>query len=325
MSARGRRCLALLAVVTLAACSSNGASLGPDGGRADAGGRGGAGGAGGAVGHDAAADGGVSETMTSACVETLQAQCERQAICEGGDLGGCLAYTALCPDYYFNADSARTVAGLVSCLPAMKARTCTDVVMGIFPACYVYGRRPSGAGCAYPSQCESGLCGQPAACATCGTGGLSNGSTCTTTSQCQTGSYCQGGKCADAGAIMHASEGQPCDLNGTPAVGCVGDLICHATSPPSTAGICTAPPGAGQPCALAGFSGNVCSAGNTCSNVTGGTCLTSVDAGTSPPPQPGTACSTQNTCQTPLLCKSGACEPLGSASCPANAPDGGTT
>ncbi len=262
--------------------------------------------------------------MTSACMATIQAQCERQATCEGGDLSGCLAYTALCPDYYFNADSARTVAGLVSCLAAMKARTCTDVVMGIFPSCYVYGRRPSGAGCAYPSQCASGLCGQAAACATCGIGGLSNGSTCTTTSQCQTGSYCQAGTCTDAGAIVHASEGQRCDLNGTPAVGCVSDLICNATSPPSTAGTCTAPPGAGQPCALAGFSANVCSAGNTCSTGIGGTCEASGDAGTSLPPQPGTACGTPNPCQAPLLCKSGVCEPLGSASCPANAPDGGT-
>ena len=32
-----------------------------------------------------------------------------------------------------------------------------------------------------------------------------------------------------------------------------------------------------------------------------------------------------NPCQTPPLCKSGACEPLGSASCPANAADGGAT
>jgi hypothetical protein len=158
-----------------------------------------------------------------------------------------------------------------------------------------------------------------------GAGGLTNGSSCTTTSECQTGSYCQGGTCTDASAIAHASEGQPCNLQGTPVVGCVGDLICQETSPPKPPGTCMAPPGAGQPCALAGFSGNVCAAGNTCSTPTGGTCMTTVDAGTSPPLQPGGACSTQNTCQTALLCKSGACEPLGSTSCPANAPDGGAT
>ena len=330
MSAHCSRWLAPLAIATLAACSSNGASRSPDGGSADATGRGGTGaGTGGAAGggpvHDGGAGGSASETTTTACLETVRAQCEREAACEGVDLGGCLAYGALCPDYYFNADSARTVTGLVNCLPAVKARTCTDLVMGIFPACYVYGRRPSGAGCAYPSQCASGLCGQMNACATCGAGGLTNGSTCTTTSECQTGSYCQGGTCTDASAIVHASEGQPCNLQGTPAVGCVGDLICQETSPPKPLGTCMAPPGAGQPCALAGFSGNVCAAGNTCSTPTGGTCMTTVDAGTSPPPQTGGACTTQNTCQTPLSCKSGACEPPGSTSCPANAPDGGAT
>jgi hypothetical protein len=189
--------------------------------------------------------------------------------------------------------------------------------------CYVYGRRPGGAGCAYPSQCESGLCLTTAACVTCGKGGLSNGSTCTTTSDCHTGSYCQSATCTDAGAIVHASEGQPCNLQGAPAIGCVGDLICHPTSSAGTAGTCTSPPIAGQPCAMAGFSADVCSAGNACSNTTGGTCLATGDAGTTPPPQSGTACNAQNPCHTPLLCRSGVCEPLGATSCPANAVDGG--
>ena len=236
---------------------------------------------------------------------------------EGADLGGCLAYAALCPDYYFNADSARTVAGLVGCVRALAARTCTDVIMGVFPSCYVYGHRPTGAGCAYPSQCESGVCGSLAACATCGSGGLPNGSTCTKTAECRPGSYCEDKKCVDAGAIMHASEGQPCNLQAAPAIGCLGDLICRPTSSGGAAGTCTAPPGPGEPCALAGFSADICSPGNTCSTPTGGTCSAS-DAGTSPPPQPGVVCDDQSPCHSPLLCRSGVCEPLGSNNCPAN-------
>ncbi len=312
----------LLTALALSACHSSGTPTVVDGGLLDAGGRGG-------PDHPAvdgaATDVGSGETTSSACVKAIRVQCERQAACEGVDLADCMAYAALCPDYYFNADSARTVAGLVACLGPLAARTCTDVVMGVFPSCYVYGHRPTGAGCAYPSQCESGVCGSLAACATCASGGLANGTTCTKTADCRPGSYCQGGKCADAGTITHASEGQPCNLAGAPAVGCAGDLICHPTSAGSAAGTCTAPPGVGEPCALAGFSANVCADGSVCSNVTGGTCMAAGDAGTAPPPQPGTACDAQNPCHNPLLCRSGVCQPLGSKSCPANVTDGGAT
>lgn len=316
---RHRQWWGLLAALALSACHSSGGPTVVDGGSSDAGGRGGA-------DHPtvdgAATDAGPGETTSSACVKAVRAQCERQAACEGADLANCMAYATLCPDYYFNADSARTVAGLVACLAPLAARTCTDVVMGVFPSCYVYGHRPTGAGCAYPSQCESGVCGSLAACATCGTGGLANGATCTKTSECRPGSYCQSGKCADASTIMHASEGQPCNLVGPPVVGCVGDLICRPSSPGGAGGTCIAPPAAGEPCALAGFSANVCAAGTVCSNVTGGTCLAAADAGTAPPPQPGTACDAQNPCHNPLLCRSGVCQPLGSKSCPATPVDG---
>lgn len=321
-----RRWSGLLALVALSACHSGGPSAPRDAELTDAAGRGGADRPaidGAATADGAATEAGSPETTTTACMKAIRAQCERQAVCEGGDLSSCLAYAALCPDYYFNADSARTIAGLIACVAPLAARTCTDVVMGIFPSCYVYGHRPIGAGCAYQSQCESGICGTTAACATCGSGGLANGSACTRANNCRPGSYCQVGTCADASTIMHASEGQPCNLDGAPAVGCVGDLICHPTSLAGGAGTCTAPPRAGEPCALAGFSGNVCSAGSVCSGATGGTCLAAGDAGSTPPPLPGTACDAQNPCRAPLLCRSGTCAPLGSKSCPANAADGG--
>jgi hypothetical protein len=53
----------------------------------------------------------------------------------------------------------------------------------------------------------------------------------------------------------------------TPVVGCEGDLVCIHISSSGTSGICTPPPGAGQPCA-----GLVCAAGATCvdTDVVGG-------------------------------------------------------
>src|SRR5437667_1075603 len=49
-------------------------------------------------------------------------------------------------------------------------------------------------------------------------------------------------------AVAHAGAGEPCDLAANPPVGCVGQLVCLAKDRTQSAGTCTAPSAAGQPC-----------------------------------------------------------------------------
>jgi hypothetical protein len=84
---------------------------------------------------------------------------------------------------------------------------------------------------------------------------------------CAPGSFCQLATltCVDNSTIVHAAEGEPCDLFAEPTIGCVGDLYCKAGADGGSRGICTRAPAAEQPCAGNGpQSEYMCAAGTTC-------------------------------------------------------------
>ena len=213
-------------------------------------------------------EGAVPMTPTEVCQSAIKVQAERRSVCEGYLLEHLLDVANLCPDYYFNADSNRTVGDVAACLGPLAARTCTDVAINLLPSCLASGSRPTGAGCAYSSQCQSGMCGGTGEqCSTCRAGGIPVGSTCVG-GDCQNGSFCHSktGVCTAAATVVYATQGQPCDLAGTPVVGCVGDLLCVSSSS-STAGTCSPLPGVGQPCWTSNIGEMMCAAGATCTSL----------------------------------------------------------
>ena len=240
----------------------------------------GAGGHGGTVtGGAGGVGGGTSLDPTEVCRASVRAQAERAALCLGLDtVESYMRIADACPDYAFNPDSERTVEGLAACLPALSARTCTDVTVGFMPACFLAGKRAPGATCTFSSQCKQAFCEtRSEGCGVCHDGGMAAG-TCSGTFNCLVGSFCNFGKgiCVDNITMVYATEGQPCDLYGAPTVGCTGDLYCRRGDSTGTAGTCSSAPGAGQPCGSDGIHDSVCSAGTTC---TAGTCQPPGDCG----------------------------------------------
>jgi hypothetical protein len=148
--------------------------------------------------------------------------------------------------------------------------------MGLLPACFTEGKRGTGVACAYPSNCQSGVCsGGLTVCGTCAAP-LADGQACGTAGGvCPPGDFChpQTRVCTPKSAITYAAVGQPCDLGAAQVVGCTGDLLCIAGTSGGTAGTCTPAPGVGQPCATAGFSASICAAGTVCSAATSGICM----------------------------------------------------
>lgn len=273
---------------------------------------------GGAVGTGGGAAGGTHGTggtagstsldPTEVCRAVLRAQAERIALCLGTSTVDWIMRAAIaCPDYAFNPDSNRTVEEMAACLPALAARTCTDLALSIMPPCFATGKRAPNTGCAFNSQCTSGVCmGGSSRCGSCYDGVKPAGGSCAVDYQCATGSYCsrsQGsGTCVDNNTVVYAAQGEACDLDTIPAVGCVGDLYCK-TSGLGSAGTCLPAPGVGQPCASNGInSSTICAAGTTCTSH--GTCDV-----------PG-ACSSAGACDSASACVSTgsglACVPLAS-------------
>jgi len=154
-----------------------------------------------------AIDGAVAMTPTEICRAAVKAQAERVSVCEGYPLDERLRVANLCPDYFFNADSNRTVANVAACLGTLAAQTCTDIVLNFVPSCLSPGKRSAGAGCAYSSQCGSGMCGGTGEeCSTCRAGGIPVGSPCRG-GDCESGSFCHGGTrtCIEASTIVYAA------------------------------------------------------------------------------------------------------------------------
>lgn len=258
-------------------------------------GQGGAAGAGGSTGGTGS-DSSSGLDATEICRAAVRAQAERAATCLGQDtIDTYMSYANACPGYVFNPDSNRKVDEVAACLPALRARTCTDVAAAVVPACYPCGKREGKASCAFSSQCRSGGClTDGRKCGTCAGGVEATGNTCQTWASCAFGWHCtSGGVCAPNGTPTYAAEGEACDLDATPLKGCVGDLYCRFEGS-GRQGICTAPPGAGKPCASNNmgtgvFSMTICATGTTCVH---GTC------------QPPGGCGDGLTCASDSYCSS---------------------
>jgi hypothetical protein len=204
---------------------------------------------------------------TEVCVVAIKASVERQNRCFGTDLDY-HAFAEGCPDYYFNADSNRTVAEVTACVDTLATRPCTDLFEGTSPSCLARGKRAAGAGCLFSSQCQSGVCATGGSgCATCSMqvpiGGKCDSAACGSDAFCDRNTSI----CTALASLTYATEGQSCNLYGKPVVGCVGDLDCPPTAT-SWASVCTARP-TGEPC------GSVhCTAGTFCrDSTTSETCV----------------------------------------------------
>jgi hypothetical protein len=204
--------------------SATGGGNSPGGASASAG----ASAAGGTSATDAR-DTAVAMTPLEACRAAITALAERRALCNGTPVQDYLGPASACPDYYFNADSNRTVPNVTACISTLSALTCTDIALNLAPACLAGGNGPAGAPCAYASQCQSNACpSNSTLCSTCQRETPLGGACGVGASYCQAGSFCNlgTGLCTDAHTIMYAKEGEPCNLRATPAVGCEGDLQC---------------------------------------------------------------------------------------------------
>jgi len=232
-----------------------------DAGTAGAGGFAGAAATGGAMAVDgsadlAATDGAVPPEAETACRAAILARCHRIAICDGdpNDVNTCTAISVLCPEYFFNSASTRTVAGVTACLEQIGQPSCTELRLNLFPSCWSRGTRPAGAACAHPSNCASqGCSGGGTRCGVCAAGPVATGESCVSAA-CGAGDFCHPGTklCTPGTALVLAAQGEACDLTAQPAVGCKETLHCiPPTGPEGTAaGTCQPLPlwDVGQPC-----------------------------------------------------------------------------
>ena len=286
-------------------CSSGGGTHAGDG-AASAAGTGGntaGSGSGGTTGGSAGKTGTVADAQaalnpTEICRAAIKAQCDRRGACSkfmsAVDQAQCSKFAELCPEYYFGADSNRSPEGIRACLDAISAITCTDLDVGyFFPRCLNSGKVADNRPCAFSSQCQSGLCQDGlTGCGTCSPS-VPLGGTCSGVT-CSDGTFCHptAQKCMDIGTIVHARQGEPCDLTASPTVGCVGDLHCINTNGVST---CQPAPAAGQAC-VSSSGGRLCAAGATCDDAS----TTCVAFGN---------CAKGASCDSTSFCQNGACAP----------------
>jgi hypothetical protein len=320
----------------LAACSSSGkpgsGSSGGSGGVGHSGGAGGSGGIGGRGRADAgltdAASGGAGGTSSldgtsggaggastaadDVCRSVLGALCDRAAICSGDTSGDpanrgpfCNDVAAICPDYFFNPSSTRTVAAVSGCLTDVMALSCTDLDLSLRPACWTPGTLPTGAACARASSCQSGMCSgnNYSRCGSCTGTMVATGASCAGNTLCPPGDFCHPVTklCTPGSTVVHAGLGKACDPTGVPPVGCTGDLHCLA-SDGGSAGTCEPLPakivvGNGQTCDAV----HTCGPGLICFTILGETVDGSAIPSTCTPTNP---CGTQ-LCDDTSFCATG--------------------
>ena len=301
------------------AAGAQGGTSGASGGASGAGGSS----TGGTSTGGGAGSAGQPMTAEAVCRAAIEAQCEVKFRCGlYSDVSLCTPVVELCPDYYFSPGSTRTVESVAACLDALRNKSCDEDRVGIIPTCLTAGTLPDEAPCSYSSQCASGSCytADGATCQTC-LPKLGPGEACEPL-DCMPGYFCDptAQQCVPTVTGAPAGEGEPCNVTGTPFVGCQGLLGCGPTAASSTP-VCHVLPGAGEPCPE-----GLCTPPSVCSLPTPAnpTCTTSRcspacptssycddQAGTYicvPYAQEGEACSsTLGLCAPALACKNGAC------------------
>ena len=256
-------------------------------------------------------DGGAPDPKaTQACRAAITALVERANFCFGYDIGYA-QYLDACPDYYFNPDSNRSLAVVADCISKLNSQPCSELALNLTSACLPGGKRPVGAGCSFPSQCQGNVCqGGLTSCGKCQDGNFPPGTSCQRF-QCQAGDFCDeaAGKCVTGGSLVYASEGDPCHNSKTSTVICQGDL--HCTNVGQTAAMSC------QSFRQLDCSTRQCDAGSYCSDSSTGTCV--------PFAKLGEACGVGGSipvCDPSLRCWNGKCtkRALGGESCNADQP-----
>ena len=136
MTGWDRRALVVagLSVLLTCACSSSAkqgstGGVSGNGGASGSGGKG-TGGGGGSRAVDAASDlrgdAGTSTPEDPACHNAIQAECQRLVACEYNTADDCEQPAVTCPDFFFNADSTRTIQQITDCFAQFAKVTCTD-------------------------------------------------------------------------------------------------------------------------------------------------------------------------------------------------------
>jgi len=281
-------------------------------------------------------DGGRSEALFTACVNSVPAQCNYLATCLPifmgtlfGDVDTCVARTRLiCEAYATWPGVSWTAEKFDRCTEHIQQAACTGVEgLGGGPCTNLPGSLPSGSGCVDHSQCVTGFCNRPispngtSGCGTCQEMGClgggckageaciasaqgtrcaeiqAEGTACTSASLCATGLSCLGGICTKS-----RGEGDACtndeDCDRAKELTCVDD-ICRKPSLVDIGASCTS----SMRCARAGI----------CRNVSPSNSLTCV----APLPD-GSPCggAQGGICDPPALCISGVCTLPAQMTCP---------
>jgi len=178
-------------------------------------------------------------SATEACLAYGLARLFRQRECAGEPAEDTVAaaFSLDCPDLYFSPGSSATVEGLALCAQTWETFPCENVVRGLEPACAVRGTRQDDEPCAFPAQCQSGVCWHgEVQCGTC-TASAGPGEPCNATVQpCDVGYIC------DDVCVLPAADYTPGSIptGGT----CVQDLDCQGTDlcrvDPADGKVCTA-------------------------------------------------------------------------------------
>lgn len=192
-----------------------------------------AGAAGSADGGDGGVTGNDAEPVPSAdevCRQTVAAYCQRLDECFQGK-ATCFAQAELCPSFLFGPGSSMTPAGVHACMGELRDWSCVDIQARVPPPCLQPGLRAGGEQCAFASQCASEECvGGAQQCGTCTTQQRELGEVCGgfLEHECVAGTFCsESGKCQAIASVVHAGEGEPCDIWNTPTISCTGDLYCY--------------------------------------------------------------------------------------------------
>jgi hypothetical protein len=229
-------------------------------------------------------------------------------------------------------------AAAASCLPALEAASCTDLLGDTVAGCKLAGALAAGAACGSGGQCASGFCRLPETsfCGQCAAP-AAEGATCESSAGCQFPLRCsRAGRCTKAGdegafcnetrpcrptlycsdadntCRRYAAKGEPCNVEGPTFIRPCDDGLYCRRGPTS---VCTAIKyvGAGERCAIpmSSMAGAVtlCRGSASCLE---GTCV--------PPGKDGERCTPSplgdsTGCLPPALCLEGRCKVPDPAEC----------
>ncbi len=223
------------------------------------------------LGCSAGSAGGGGTTPDSPCADLASKVCGKLLSCDpfqgkvlfGGDPAVCATkVTELCVRRMSAPGSGDTSATTIACATAYASATC-ETLSSAEEVCEVAGKLANGAGCLYPSQCQSKFCSMESsdlACGKCATLPVI-GEACT--GQCGSGAFCTAGPGGKPTCFAYAKLGDACSMGFEERIAYCGEsLTC-------TDGKCTAPAKLGAACDAGGKGAPRCERSLDCT----GTCV----------------------------------------------------